>query len=405
MHFDTSPRGIETPGIEDYFIRVVVASVDYTTVEYATWPEKYPRYSIPLALELFAMITRPSCWVIENYAWRECHRPEREFKYAVSLHNHSCHSVENLAALNDVVQLGFMRPLKGVLQRAFGLERVSSVNYADMVYNPPLTPEDVYRMEAAAVEPLGFDGVHLAITDHDEYAAGVALRRRRPDLNDRVTLGEEVSLPYQGHLFHLGVLGLSESRLDETHDRIQAAARGERHDELFELLAATGCLVILNHPLVPWGPAASDIPVNHLLTRYGWAIHALEFNGMRRREENDQVLEMARHWRKPVIAGGDSHLLMASSSICVSQAASFADFIAEVKDGRSVPMIKSDYAAPLGWKLFLRVLYFMAYYRKIASYRGQPVAEMLQRRRVLLDPVGHASRGFLALVSSLGLAR
>lgn len=351
------------------------------------------------------MSRRHDCWVIDNYAWRRSPRPEREFKYAVSLHNHSCHSVENLAALNDVVKLGFMRPLKGTLQRAFGLERQSSVNYAEMVYNPPLTPEDVYRMESDAVEPLGFDGVHLAITDHDEYAAGVALRSSRPDLDGRVAVAEEVSLPYRGHLFHLGVLGLAECGIEETHARIQSAARAERHDELFETLASTGCLVILNHPLVPWGPNGGDIPVAQLLARYGWAIHALEFNGMRRREENDRVLEMARHWRKPLIAGGDSHLLLASSSICVSQAASFADFIAEVKEGRCVPLIKSDYAAPLGWKLFLRVLYFMAHYRKIASFQGQPVSAMLARRRVLLDPVGHASRGFLALVSSLGLAR
>jgi hypothetical protein len=346
-----------------------------------------------------------ACWVIENYAWRRCERPEREFKFAVSLHNHSCHSVENLAALNDVVKLRFMLPLKGILQRSFGLERLSSINYADMVYNPPLTPEDVYRMEAEAVQPIGFDGVHLAITDHDEYAAGIALRRRRPDLYRRVAIAEEVSLPYEGHLFHLGVLGLDEDGVAETHSRIQSAARAGRYDELFEILAATGCLVILNHPLVPWGTHGGAIPVTDLLNRYGWAIHALEFNGMRRREENDRVLEMARHWRKPIIAGGDSHLLLASSSICVSQAASFADFIAEVKQGRSVPLIKSDYAAPLGWKLFLRVLYFMAHYRRIASFRGQPVSAMLDRRRVLLDPVGAASREFLALVSALGLAR
>jgi hypothetical protein len=33
------------------------------------------------------------------------------------------------------------------------------------------------------------------------------------------------------------------------------------------------------------------------------------------------------------------------------------------------------------------------------------VAAMLERRRVLLDPVGAASRAFLGVVSALGLAR
>ena len=348
---------------------------------------------------------RRASWVIEDYAYRECPHPEREFGYAVSIHNHSCHSVENLSALNQVVKLAFMRPLSGILQRAFGLGGIAGLNYKDIVYNPPYEPEEVYAMESAAAAAFGFQGVHMTITDHDEFAGSLALLRGRPDLNGRVAIGEEVSMWYQGHLFHLGVSGLPESGIDETHSRIQSAARAQRHDELFEVLAASGCLVVLNHPLVFWGKGPERIPATDLLTRYGWAIHALEVNGMRRREENDRVLELARQWRKPVVGGGDSHLLVASSVISLSQAATFNDFIAEVKDGRSVPFVMPEYFAPLRWKLFLRVLFFMSHYRQIASYRGQPVAAMLESRRVMLDPVGAASRAFLAMVSALGLAR
>jgi predicted metal-dependent phosphoesterase TrpH len=347
---------------------------------------------------------RRSAWKIENYSYRECPNPEREFGYAVSLHNHSCHSVEKLAALNQVVKLAFMRPLSGVLQKSFGLGGVSDLNYAEITFNPPYSPEDVYQMEAAAAAKWGFDGVHLAITDHDEIAGGLALLRGRPDLNGRIALSEELSLWFQGHLFHLGVSRMPESEVEETHARIQSAARGGRYDELFETLAASGCLVVLNHPLIAWKPGAA-IPVAELLSRYGWAIHALEINGMRSREENDRVLELARHWRKPVVGGGDSHLLVASSVLSLSQAASFKDFVAEVKDGQAVPFMSPDYFAPLKWKLFLRVLFFISRYRQIASYKGQPVATMLERRRVLLDPVGRASRIFLAAVSALGLAR
>jgi predicted metal-dependent phosphoesterase TrpH len=347
---------------------------------------------------------RRSAWKIENDVYRECPRPEREFGYAVSLHNHSCHSVEKLAALNQVVKLAFMRPLSGVLQKSFGLGGVSDLNYAEITFNPPYSPEDVYQMEAAAAAKWGFDGVHLAITDHDEIAGGLALLRGRPDLNRRIALSEELSLWFQGHLFHLGVSCIPESEVEETHARIQSAARGGRYDELFETLAASGCLVVLNHPLIAWKPGA-DIPVAELLSRYGWAIHALEINGMRSREENDRVLELARHWRKPVVGGGDSHLLVASSILSLSQAASFKDFVAEVKDGQAVPFVSPDYFAPLKWKLFLRVLFFISRYRQIASYKGQPMAAMLERRRVLLDPVGSASRVFLAAVSALGLAR
>jgi predicted metal-dependent phosphoesterase TrpH len=348
---------------------------------------------------------RRSAWKIEDYTYRECWHPNRELKYAASLHNHSCHSVEKLAALNQVVKLGFMQPLKGILQSSFGLSGVSDLNYAEITFNPPYTPEDVYQIESAAAAHWGFDGVHLTITDHDEFAGSLALLRSRPDLSRRAAVGEELSLWYQGHLFHLGLSGLPESGIDDLHGRIQSAARGGCHDELFETLAASGCLVVLNHPLISWAPGPESIPITDLLTRYGWAIHALEINGMRRHEENDRVLEVARHWRKPVVGGGDSHLLVASSVLSLSQAATYRDFIAEVKEGHSVPFVTPDYFAPLKWKLFLRVLFFMSHYRQIASYKGQPVADMLQRRRVLLDPVGSASGGFLALVSALGWAR
>ena len=348
---------------------------------------------------------RQSAWKIENYTYRECPHPDREFGYAVSLHNHSCHSVEKPAALNNVVKLAYMRPWSGILQKSFGLSGVPDLNYAEITFNPPYTPEDVYQMEAAAAANWGFNGVHLAITDHDEFAGSLDLLRSRPDLNGRIAVSEELSLWFQGHLFHLGVSRMPEREVEETHARIQAAARGGRYDELFETLAASGCLVVLNHPLVAWGPGAETIPVTELLSRYGWAIHALEVNGMRTREENDRVLELARRWRKPVVGGGDSHLLVASSVLSLSRAATFADFVAEVKDGHAVPFVTPNYFAPIRWKLFLRVIFFISHYRQIASYKGEPVAAMLEHRRVLLDPVGAVSRAFLALVSALGLAR
>jgi hypothetical protein len=348
---------------------------------------------------------RRSAWKIENYSYRECPHPDREFGYAVSLHNHSCHSVERLAALNHVVNRLFMRPLSGIVQSSFGLGGVSNLNYAEVTFNPPYTPEEVYQMEATVAADWGFRGVHLAITDHDEFAGNVALRRARPDLNGNVAISEELSLWFEGHLFHLGVCHLPENEAEATHAQIQAAARGRRFDELFETLAASGCLVILNHPLVAWTPGAQTIPATELLSRYGWAIHALEINGMRTREENDRVLELARQWRKPVVGGGDSHLLVASSILSMSRAATFKDFIAEVKDGYAVPFVTPEYFAPLKWKLTLRVLFFISRYRQIASYKGQPVAAMLEQRKVLLDPVGAASRIFLGAVSGLGLAR
>ena len=57
-----------------------------------------------------------NCWVIENYTYRRCPHPAQEFGYAVSLHNHSNHSIENMSFLNEMVKLRFMRPFRGLLQ-------------------------------------------------------------------------------------------------------------------------------------------------------------------------------------------------------------------------------------------------------------------------------------------------
>jgi len=311
-----------------------------------------------------------------------------------------------MAPLESVMRRWFMWPLRGIVRRAFGLDGVSNLTYADLHYNPPYTPDEVLRMETEEARALGFDGVQLAITDHDEISGNIELRERRPADAHRLALGEELSLRFDGHLLHFGITGFPAERAAETHASLQSASRAGKLDDVFELLQATRCLVVLNHPLIPWTPNRdSDVIAQRLLQRYGHAIDALEYNGMRGREENDRVLELARHVNKPVVGGGDSHLLLASSIVCGSGADSYASFVDEVKSGHAVPLIKPDYFAPMRWKLFLRVLHFMVHYREIAHFRGEPVAKMLERRTVLLDPVGKLANAFLSLTSSLGLAR
>ena len=346
------------------------------------------------------------CWTVDHRGYAPCPDPPREFRSLVSIHNHSCHSVEKLAKLNQVVKLTYMRPFSGILQASFGLAAVENLNYAEIHFNPPFTPEDVFDMETAAVRRLGFERASVPVTDHDEVTAGIELRRNRPADAALTTLAEELTVRFQSHVFHLGVTGLPEKDIETTHRDLQILSRGSRFDEMFDLLHATGCLVVLNHPFVAWKGGDAGIPVMDLLTRYGWAIDALEFNGMRRREENDRVLALAERVQKPVVAGGDSHLLVASSVFCgAREAATFQEFIQEVKSGVGRPLVTNDYFAPLNWKLLLRVLSFIGDYRRIGHFRGQPVKEMLRDRKVLLDPVGWTSRVFLRAVSRLGLAR
>ena len=346
------------------------------------------------------------CWVIENYSYRRCPHPAREFAYVVSPHNHSSYSIENMGFLNQVVKLRFMRPFRSLLQSAFGLAGTTDLNYADISYRSPLTVEEVFLTESANAAALGFAGVHLGITDHDEVAGSIELLRAHPEAAARNPLGEEISIYFDDYLFHIGVTGLPAEGIEQLHAALKLAASEHRLDDLFEMLHASGSLVVFNHPLVPWGKnPGRKIPAEALLSRYGWAIHALEYNGMRSRKENDCVLQLAIHVGKPVVGGGDSHLLLASSVLSLTQAASYQEYAEEVKEGRAVSLILPTFFAPLKWKLFLRVLYFMAHYRQIGHFRGQPVSDLLSGRTVLLDPVGVASRGFLSATSALGLIR
>ena len=213
------------------------------------------------------------CWVIENYAYRSCPQPAQEFEFAVSPHNHCEHSIENLASLNEVVKLAFMRPFSGILQSAFGLAKGSDLNYAEVSYRPPQSAEDVFFEELASAASLGFSGIHVGITDHDEVAGSIELQRKHPENAHRNPLGEELSFRFQDYLFHLGITGLPEPNIAEIHANLQASARANRLDELFEILRASRCLVVLNHPLVPWGKQRGRrIPAEEFLLRYGWAI-------------------------------------------------------------------------------------------------------------------------------------
>ncbi len=346
------------------------------------------------------------CWVIENYAYRSCPNPGQQFAFAVSPHNHSSHSIENMGFLNEVVKLGFMRPFQGILRAAFGFASLQTLDYADLYYRSPLSVDDVFRMESSNVQSFGFDGVHLAITDHDEIGGSIELLQKHPEAAQRNPLGEELSIYFEDYLFHLGITGFTQSNAAQLHACLQSAAREQRLDDLFEILRASECLVVFNHPLVPWGrDKHRKPPASEFLSRYGWAIHALEYNGMRSRQENDCVLQLAQYASKPIVGGGDSHLLLASSVLSVTNATGYEEFAAEVKAGHAVPLITPTFHAPLDWKLFLRVLYFIAHYRQIAHHRGRPVRELLSGRTVLLDPVGYACRGFLNATGALHLVR
>jgi hypothetical protein len=347
------------------------------------------------------------CWIIEGNEYHRCNAPAKEFRSVASIHNHSVHSVENLASLNRVITLPFMRLFSGILQNAFGLAGIPDLDYADVHYNPPLTPAGVLDLELESGRRLGFNDISFALTDHNNVLGCLELLEAPAAQQDQIGLGEELNVRFQNHLFHLGIVGLPADRLLAVHNELMEAAQGGRLDRLFEVLGSTGCLVVLNHPLLPWDDAGfPSAQVLAFMEQFGRAIDALEYNGMRCREENDAVLSLAQKMNKPVVGGGDSHFLTSSSALCVSRCArSMAEYIREIKEGKAITLIRKEYHAPMPWKIFLRVVGFIAQYRQIASYKQHTIESVIGKDRVLLDPVGKLARAFLHLVAALKLMR
>jgi predicted metal-dependent phosphoesterase TrpH len=350
------------------------------------------------------MSVRNRCWVIEGTDLRPSDAAAlRGYRSWVSLHNHSRYSTENIASLNWVVKLWYMRPLARPLQCAFGLASGERLDYREVTYHPMVTPDALRLVEQDKARQLGLSGLIFAVTDHDEIQGGLELLAQHPEKAKLLPVGVELSIPFNGHLFHLGVTGLPPATAAEEHAGLQAACGRGDHDRVFDRLRRLGCLVVLNHPVLPWSTdGRPDEAASSLLARYGPGIDALEFNAMRTIDENRRVLELARRVGKPIIGGGDSHLLLAGAAGCATQAESFDEFADEVRSGRTTTVVTRDYFSPLGWKLTLRVVSFMAEYRAIAHFRGQPVSRILRGRRVALDPVGRAAGWFLKAVRRLG---
>ena len=125
---------------------------------------------------------------------------------------------------------------------------------------------------------------------------------------------------------------------------------------LTEILAALhalpNVLIIFNHPM--WdlylvGKEKHQFLVNEFLQKNGAYIHALELNGLRNWDENRAVKRMAQRWNKLLVSGGDRHGMEPNANINLSNAASFTEFVHEIRyEDRSHVLFMPQYAEP--WK-------------------------------------------------------
>jgi hypothetical protein len=89
--------------------------------------------------------------------------------------------------------------------------------------------------------------------------------------------------------------------------------------------------------------------VNEFLAVYGQYIHALELNGLRDWKENREAATLAGKWNQLIISGGDRHGIEPNANVNLTRAASFTEFVNEVRRERqSHVLYMPQYAEP--WK-------------------------------------------------------
>ncbi len=163
----------------------------------------------------------------------------------------------------------------------------------------------------------------------------------------------EWTVPFGPTFFHLGVHNIPAKSATELMDQMSALTRSRSTLHLRSLLEALSrpqeSLVVFNHPC--WdesgvGQQTHDEWAARFATEYGAYLHAFEINGLRRWAENRRALQMARDFEKPVISGGDRHTLEPNAILDLTNASSFAEYVAQVRAGHTDVLIMRQYRDP-----------------------------------------------------------
>jgi hypothetical protein len=302
-----------------------------------------------------------------SYLWQQDDIAE-DYVTGVSLHSHTNQSRETL---DFIAELGrricVLQPIMDRMEARARRLHSFSVNYAEAYWTPPLTPKLAFDLESGQIARLGLQPL-VSISDHDNINAPMLLRTVASARHIPVSV--EWSVPYGGdQSFHLGIHNLPS---DEGHAWMrafaeftaQAPALPDATARLTALLAALhavpNVLIVFNHPL--WdlymvGAARHGELLRQFMAQNGAYIHALELNGLRDWKENRAVRAMAAETGKLLISGGDRHGLEPNANINLTNAATFTEFVHEIRyEGRSHVLFMPQYAEPIKHRILRSTL-------------------------------------------------
>ncbi len=286
-----------------------------------------------------------------HFAWQDRSVQER-FRTGVSLHGHTLHSEESLTFIPRYLD-GIPFVSNALRQQAEKYRAATgrALDFSRAFWRPPLTPREAFDLERKQVQrKLGVEAL-VSLTDHDNIQAGATLRIVEP----QTPISVEWTVPFGPAFFHLGVHNLPMQRAASIMDDLAAFTAAPSKRRLAELMAAlheyAEILVVMNHPY--WDEAKIGAVehahlVGSFLERCGEHVHALELNGMRSWKENQRVLWLAGHTGHAVVSGGDRHGLEPNANLNLTNAQSFTEFAAEVREeGISQILFMPQYREPL----------------------------------------------------------
>jgi hypothetical protein len=294
-------------------------------------------------VQSLAFILQPGVYLSNNlplplsFHWKD-QTAVKQFRTGVSLHSHTMHSKElldfipRMAAQIPVLQVEITR-----LSRRFEAFHGGPINFNSGWWTPPLDPLSAVGLESSQIINLGLAPL-VSLTDHDNLDAS---------RYESHIASVELTVKLPASFIHLGIHNLPHARAHEV------LAYGDRPAELMKWLRQfPNALLVFNHPL--WDEAGIGGPTHRamaeqFITEFHSDIHALELNGLRPWKENNAVIELATRLQVPLISGGDRHGTEPNANINLTNAASFDEFVDEIRRQRRshihfLPQYKTPYA-------------------------------------------------------------
>ena len=343
-----------------------------------------------------------------------------DFTTGVSLHSHTSVSEETLGFIHAmfVALPGLKRVFDFYAQRSAKCGVTLDFDRAN--WRPPLQPKMAYDLESRQIQRLGLNSL-VSITDHDTIEAPMLLRT--VPSSRHIPVSVEWSASFGQTIFHLGIHnipsrdGMDWMRRMETFTA-EAATTSVQTDRkllsmLRELHESPQVLIVFNHPL--WDlhkvGAAHVTEVRRFLREAGRCVHAIELNGLRHVRENRETAQLAKDSGHLVISGGDRHGLEPNANINLTSAASFTEFVEEIRVDRvSHVHFMDQYQERWEQRIFRSTLNavtdfpdFMPGWQRWDERAFHPDKDGVMRPLAELWPTGHAPRLLMGAIKAVRL--